>query len=61
MLGGQDCEAPIASSNNCRFKKEYPSSEVFEGGFEVAGDDEAEFISSLDPPKEVGESGHRQP
>lgn len=64
MLGGQDREAPIAGSNDCRSgrsEKEDPSNKVFEGGFEVAGDDEAEFISSLDPPKEVGESGHWPP
>ena len=59
MLGGQDFEAP--GSNVCRSEKEDPSNEVFEGGFEVAGDDETEFISSLDPPKDVGESGHWQP
>lgn len=58
MLGGQDFEAPIAGSNDCGSEKEDLSNEVFEGGFEVAGDDEAD---SLDPPKEVGESGHWQP
>lgn len=60
MLGGQDCEPPIIErSNGCRSEKENPLNEVFEEGFEVDGDDEAELISS-DPPKEFGDSGQIQ-